>query len=135
MSEEALPGGEEASREAWAKLEAEAIHYYDAVRSLQPAGKSRSLRHILNNLCEGLDPRNPRFPSQEEKSQEEYNLIAAKVEGIKKYLRLLEEFPEFKEKEFADGQGYFPELFSSLYDPNDFIDAYEAQLRGEKKEG
>ncbi len=55
------------------------------------------------------------------------------MEAIKKYLELLEEYPDFAEKEINSKEGYFPEMWEQLGRAVEGVDAYEKALRVEQK--
>ena len=96
---------------------------------------SRSYNHILNNLCVGLSLVIETADEPTERKDEWYDGAIKTIDYIKRYFKLLEDFPDFAEKELKPGGGYFPEMMSQLAGTREFIDAYEEKLRGATSPG
>jgi hypothetical protein len=90
---------------------------------------SRSYDHILNNICVGLSGAIEATPK--ERKDERYDGYVKSIDYIKRYFKLLADFPEFAEKELKPGGGYFSEMMNQLAGTRTFIDAYEKRLRGD----
>lgn len=112
----------------WDTLQQEAESLYQTLEGMFADYTSGSAQHILRNLATGLAIRTmkPRTP-------EETTLFSEHLERSiafgKKYLSLLETFPQFKEGEMREGQGAFADLSREMA-PRELIDAYERRLRG-----
>jgi hypothetical protein len=109
----------EISDEEWEQLKQEAAHYSRIIIE-KCNGASRSINHILLNLGAELDPFFFKI-----KKLSEYESAVNTLNNIKRYLKLLEDFPEFAEKELQPGGGYFPELMSQIAGVVEFIDAHD----------
>jgi hypothetical protein len=70
------------------------------------------------------------MPAEAERRERYYKNSIKGVAYIKRYYQLLEDFPEFAEKELNPGEGYFPEMYNQIAGTTEFIDAYEKRLRG-----
>jgi len=115
----------------WEDLRIRAKYYTDFIEA-QAAGASRSYNHILNNLAGALIHVSVGSISiiTPKKIPPYIKVAIEAITDIERYLKLLEDFPEFKEKELQRGGGYFPEMMNQLAGVVTFIDAYEAKLRG-----
>jgi len=90
------------------------------------------LHHIFANLTIRLIPSNIESygESTPQKKAKFYEDAARDMEYTKRYLALLDAFPEFRAKEEAPGSGYFPGLIEKNFGAKDLIDEYERRLRG-----
>ena len=132
MSNEGAPEDETRITEAqWTELKEQASRYAERIYSYIGEGKeaSRSCQHILGNIvasCRLV----LRSTQPHQLTPERYRRLSASIDLIARYMKLLDDFPGFAEKELAPGPGYFPEMFDKYGNSADFIDAYEAALRG-----
>ena len=130
MSIESSRSEKEISDAEWEDLRIRAKYYTDFIEA-QAAGASRSYNHILNNLAGALI--HVQWDLSQSLPQKDPALYQSAIEAItdiERYLKLLEDFPEFKEKELQRGGGYFPEMMNQLAGVVTFIDAYEVKLKG-----
>ncbi|MFA6269925.1 MAG: hypothetical protein WC657_01820 [Candidatus Paceibacterota bacterium] len=113
----------------WGQLKQDSQYYVDLIRS-KSEGASRSCTHILNNLGLAISyilyDLNQKSPL---KDPELYQNAIDAISDIKKYLKLLEEFPDFAEKELGPGYGCFPEISTKVAKIKEMIGAYEKKLR------
>jgi hypothetical protein len=123
------PNIEIADEAVWLKLKEEATIYINIVRTISENG-SASCRHILCNLVMNLISLVELDMHKSTKDQKVfYDSVNDNLSYIKRYLKLLEDFPDFAQKELVPGGGFFPELMSKLRASEEFVDAYEARLR------
>lgn len=115
------------SKEQFEQLQEESKTCYDTL-NIDVENKSRSYQHIVGNLSMGvkliLDISFENMPS------ELYPLVTDALSSLKKYSKLLEDFPEFKEKE-TSGEGYSPDMVQKFGNPEELVDFYEKTLRSE----
>jgi len=135
MSFESSENTEEISEAAWDRLCEEAQDYLERIESKRKEG-SASCQHILGNLGVGAScVLISRFLglSPMERSRR-YKVETNALNYVKRYFKLCDDFPEFAEKEFAPGEGYFPELWPS-HKSTELVDMYEQALRGQPQGG
>jgi hypothetical protein len=114
------------------ELKQEAAEYFNLVNNLATPEKSTSMNHVLRNLVGRIDPNFYSILMAKDPEKGKIS-IADNIDYIKRYLALLEEFPEFRKKEESAGDGYFPELSKSNESSRDLIDKYEELLRNPVK--
>jgi hypothetical protein len=133
MSAELPESKREISEADWQALKQEALHWVERVtKGEEGDGASRSYDHILNNLCLGLTLAIETADNPAKRTDERYDMATKTIDYIRRYFQLLEDFPDFAEKELKPGGGYFPEMMNQLARTREFIDAYEERLRGPK---
>ncbi len=134
MSAEFPKSEREISETDWQVLKQGAVRLIETVRTRRDEGDgaSRSYDHILNNLCLGLTLAIETADNPAKRTDERYGMATKTIDYVKRYFKLLEDFPDFAEKELKPGGGYFPEMMNQLAGTREFIDAYEEKLRGQK---
>ncbi len=95
----------------------------------KPGPVSSSFEHITNNWLSTLNFKEYSKDIPDMRSPKMYDAIVSTVKKAKKYLALLEEFPDFAAKELSEGRGCFPEIYDETPDTERLIDGYEARLR------
>jgi hypothetical protein len=136
MSAEFPESKRETSEADWQSLKQGALYWIERVAKEEEGdGASRSYNHILNNLCLGLTLAIETADNPAKRNDERYYRAIKTIDYIKRYFKLLEDFPDFAEKELKPGGGYFPEMMNQLAGTREFIDAYEEKLRGSKDSG
>lgn len=110
MSVEFPESKREISETDWQVLKRDALRWREIVRTRRDEGSgvSRSYNHILNNLCVGLSLVIETADEPTERKDEWYDGAIKTIDYIKRYFKLLEDFPDFAEKELKPGGGYFP---------------------------
>jgi len=126
---------EEISEAAWDRLCEEAQDYLERIASKRKEG-SASCEHILGNLGVGasyvlIDRFLELGPAERLRR---YKAETNALNYIKRYFKLCDDFPEFAEKEFASGEGYFPQMLPS-HKSTELVDMYEQALRGQPEGG
>lgn len=127
MSLESTNNERKISDAEWDQLKEDMAHYRNLIRS-KMKNASRSYQHILRNVIFGIYPDKFEEVSLDERP-ELYKEAYETIDYIKRYFKLLEDFPDFAEKELKPGGGYFPELMNILPGASSFIDVYESKLR------
>ena len=90
---------------------------------------SLSYAHIFGNLNASID--SCVWMGRRHDAHDNYKEAVRGVEYMKKYFKLLEDYPEFAKKELDRGDGYFPKdgRFNTD-DAEELIDKYEEVLSG-----
>ena len=122
MTERPHPERETSPESPWR----EAAAYYPIVAEKLAKEPSVSMQHILGNLGAILHP-DLRTLIENTNPALEQDVIK-NLSFIKRYFRLLEAFPEFREKEEGGGEGYFPDLVAKNLGSRELVTAYEAAL-------
>ena len=117
---------QEFAPERWTELKLEATKYFDLAVAERTPQASESLRHILGNLITILTPD---CLEMAERHPEMKALVPEYIAYVKRYFSLLDEFPDFREKEESSGAGYFPELMRSIAGSKELVEEYEKRLR------
>ena len=123
------PGNEEKkiTKEDWANLIIQAKEILNRVVGTPPGHNNFS--HITRNRASSLP-----FVEidEEENNLEGYKKILRDIVMLDKYYSLIEEFPEFKEKEMSEPNGMFPDISATGEDSITAIDKMEERLRGKQ---
>ena len=123
---------QEVSDAEWEALHQDAARYLEAVKRYDlSVDKSQSFNHIVRNLATVALFVTEEAQRRKKPVRESYDSKKGDVDALRRYLQLLEDFPDFAEKELNSSKGYFPELYSTLALGPDFVDAYEKALRGQ----
>lgn len=127
------PEAAEVTEEKWDALEAEAKACAQKAQNIGSKVLSQNSRHVLNNLGVYLNTYVNLPDANKERDAVTYQRLRRNVEYLKKYIDLLQEFPEFLEGEGRSREGYAPDIFNEYSNNSEaLIDAYEKRLRGEK---
>ena len=111
----------------WQQLKREAQRYLDLVNT-KTKGASRSANHILANSAANFVSVLEIEPKPEQRF-EAHRRVTESINDINRYLKLLEDFPDFAEKELKQGKGCFPEIIDKLFGVIELLDAYEAEMK------
>ncbi len=111
---------------SWDDLWRETERYYPLVQEKLSGKGSVSMKHILGNLSVILHPSYRKMISEGDPKLK--GDLEESLSYIERYFRLLDEFPEFREKEEGGGEGYFPDLVAKNIGSRDLIGAYETAL-------
>ncbi|MDQ5969219.1 MAG: hypothetical protein QG579_376 [Patescibacteria group bacterium] len=97
----------EVTQEDWENLKS---LYHSLIIKLDsfPRGYN-NFSHVAFNLAQGVGPLEW---YQENKMSDKYEGALCHAKNLGEYLQLLEDFPEFKEKEMASVEGMFPDILS-----------------------
>lgn len=118
----------EVSDEQWENLMRDAQHYFDLGMAKRAGDTSESCQHLLGNLCAPLKLVLGIKVPPEKRAAHRARMMKG-IEAIKKYLALLEEFPDFAAKELSSGTGFFPDALTIRGSHEDVVDVYEERLK------
>ena len=129
MALESKEPKKEISDAEWEQLKKDAEYYRGLIRE-KTKNASRSANHILRNLSFHFHPDLIKDAESKGDRVEIYKTATEGINYVKRYFKLLEDFPEFAEKELKPGGGYFSELMNTLAGNKEFVNEYEKKLRG-----
>ena len=125
MSKENPTNREKVSKQVWDKLKLRAEAIMGRVFNVPPAVTNFS--HITRNLAfypENLDDYSPDLDI--------FNSFSGNLDYLERYLKLIDEFPDFAKKEMLEKEGAFPDIFRINSTARPLVDALEKRLRGEE---
>jgi hypothetical protein len=116
---------QEFSPEQWEALKMEAGRIIENALALRSPESSDSLRHIVGNLS------NVRMLIEDGEglSAAVFARVETNVDYLKRYLALLEDHPDFAQKEKEAKEGAFPDLIASGIGARQLVEAYEQKLK------
>ena len=126
MNSDYLSNQDIISENEWVAAKEEAQVYFNRIISETKEEVSNSFKHILNNAAAGLRILDRDYPA--EQRLDIYNDTKSILEDTKTYYSLLEQYPEFREREQNLGEGAFPEIFEKGLTNKETIEAYKNKL-------
>lgn len=113
--------------EEWDNLKTESSILLDRIKNISSTSTSH-FRHVANNKAAVIIPDIIDL-RRDTNSTKGFNTILKHQKLLKKYLDLLDEFPEFREMELTTEKGMFPEIVDTGEEALVAIDRMEEKLR------